>query len=163
MRLIFRPLEKEHGLAILNWRYTFPYDYYNFDTQTFQEDLSYLLDSQNAFWAILNWQGELEGFCSFGLDGQVYGGDYSRKALDIGMGLRPDLVGQGRGKYYAQAIVEYGLQQYGIQPLRVTIASFNQRAQRVWEQLGFEQVERFEKIGSGAEFVVMARLGNLVG
>jgi [ribosomal protein S18]-alanine N-acetyltransferase len=156
VRFTFRQLEKEHALAILNWRYTSPYDYYNFDADTIQEDLRYLLDSKNAFCAILNLQGELEGYCSFGSDGQVPGGEYSSEALDIGMGIRPDLVGQGRGRQYAQAVVRYGANQYGAQQLRVTIAEFNKRAQRVWEQLGFEQVEKFVKIGSEEEFVIMA-------
>lgn len=156
LSLTFRQLEKEHALAILNWRYTSPYDYYNFDADTVQEDLRYLLDAKNAFCAILNLQGELEGYCSFGSDGQVPGGDYSAEALDIGMGIRPDLVAQGRGKQYAQAVARYGAKQYRAQQLRVTIAEFNKRAQRVWEQLGFEQVEKFIKIGSGEKFVVMA-------
>lgn len=156
MRLTFRPLEKEHALAILSWRYTSPYDYYNFDADTIQEELCYLLDSKNAFCAILSLQGELEGYCSFGSDGQVPGGDYSAEALDIGMGIRPDLVGQGRGKQYAQAVARYGANQYGAQQLRVTIAEFNKPAQRVWEQLGFEQVEKFVKTGCREEFVVMA-------
>jgi [ribosomal protein S18]-alanine N-acetyltransferase len=156
MRFTFRQLEKEHVLAILNWRYTSPYDYYNFDADTIQEDLRYLLDSKNAFCAILNLQEELEGYCSFGSDGQVPGGDYSREALDIGMGIRPDLVGHGRGRQYAQAVVRYGAHQYRVKHLRVTIAEFNKRAQRVWKQLGFEQVEKFVKIGSEEEFVIMA-------
>jgi [ribosomal protein S18]-alanine N-acetyltransferase len=155
VRLTFRLLEKEHALALLNWRYTSPYDYYNFNADTIQEDMRYLLDSKNAFCAILNLQGELEGYCSFGSDGQVPGGEYSSEALDIGMGIRPDLVGKGRGRQYAQAVVRYGTNQYGAQQLRVTIAEFNKRAQRVWEQLGFEQVEKFVKIGSEEEFVIM--------
>ncbi len=155
MRLIFRLLDKEHALAILNWCYTSPCDYYNFDADTIQEDLRYLLDSKNAFCAILNLQGELEGYCSFGSDGRVPGGEYSSEALDIGMGIRPDLVGKGCGRQYAQAVARYGENQYGAQQLRVTIAEFNKRAQRVWEQLGFEQVEKFVKIGSEEEFVIM--------
>ncbi|MEO0455650.1 MAG: GNAT family N-acetyltransferase [Cyanobacteria bacterium P01_A01_bin.114] len=150
-----QPLEKDHALAILSWKYASPYDYYNFDPDTFQEDLCYLLDSRNAFFAILNRHRELEGYCSFGTDGQVPGGNYSAEALDIGMGIRPDLVGQGFGRRYAQAVSKYGATQYGGQQLRVTIAGFNQRAQRVWAQLGFERVETFVKIGSEAVFVVM--------
>jgi [ribosomal protein S18]-alanine N-acetyltransferase len=162
MRFIFRKFEKEHALAILDWRYTSPYDYYNFDAHTIQENLRYLLDLKNAFCAILNLQGELEGYCSFGSDGQVPGGDYSAEALDIGMGIRPDLVGQGCGKQYAQAVARYGINQYGAQQLRVTIAEFNNRAQRVWEQLGFQQVERFVKFGSGEEFVIMSCVRSLL-
>ncbi len=157
MRLTFCKLEKEHALAIINWRYSSPYNYYNFDADTIQEDFHYLINAKNHFWAILNPQGELKGYCSFGADGQVPGGDYSAEALDIGIGIRPDLVGQGRGKQYAQAVIEHGATQYKVQQLRVTIAEFNKRAQQVWSQLGFEQVEKFIKISSEEEFVVMTR------
>lgn len=163
MWLTFCQLEKEHALAIINWCYSSPYDYYNFDADTTQEALHYLTDAKNNFWAILNLQGELQGYCSFGSDGQVPGGDYSAEALDIGMGIRPDLVGQGRGKQYAQAVVGHGINQYRAQQLRVTIAEFNKRAQRVWTQIGFEQVEKFIKIRSGEEFVVMTRTVQIVG
>jgi [ribosomal protein S18]-alanine N-acetyltransferase len=155
MKLIFRSIEQEHALAILNWRYPTPYDRYNFDADNIQAKLGYLLDPKNVFFGLLNLQGELEGYCSFGLDGRVSGGDYSGEALDIGMGIRPDLVGQGRGKLYARSVVEYGTNQYGARQLRVTIAQFNQRAQRVWAQLGFEPVAKFVKIGSTEEFVIM--------
>ncbi|WNZ48689.1 GNAT family N-acetyltransferase [Leptolyngbya boryana CZ1] len=153
--LTFRQFNQRYALAVLNWRYSPPYDYYNFDPDTLREDLCYLIDAKNDFWAILNPQGELEGYCSFGSDGQVPGGNYSTEALDIGMGIRPDLVGQRRGKQYAQAVVGHGRNQYGAQRLRVTIAEFNKRAQRVWEQLGFEPMEKFVKISSGEKFVIM--------
>ncbi|MGG6238326.1 hypothetical protein ACQ4N7_06760 [Nodosilinea sp. AN01ver1] len=87
MRFSLRRLEKEHALPILRWRYLPPYDIYNFDIDTIQEDLCYLIDLKNAFYAILNVYEELEGYCSFGADGQVPGGDYSTEALDIGMGM----------------------------------------------------------------------------
>ncbi|MBW4618193.1 MAG: GNAT family N-acetyltransferase [Cyanosarcina radialis HA8281-LM2] len=155
MKLTFRQLEEEDALAILNWRYAFPYDYYNFDATALQENLPYMLDPENAFYAIANLQGELEGYCSFGADGRVPGGDYTAEALDIGMGIRPDLVDRGCGKLYAQAVAGYGADRYRVQQLRVTIAQFNQRAQRVWEQLGFERVEKFVKLGTTEEFVIM--------
>jgi [ribosomal protein S18]-alanine N-acetyltransferase len=157
VRFTFQPLDRDRALAILNWRYTPPYNYYNFDANTVQEDLCYLLNPENSFYGILNLQGELEGYCSFSLDGQVPGGGYEIEALDIGMGIRPDLTGQGHGKQYAQAVVKYGVNENQAQKLRVTIAKFNQRAQRVWHKLGFEQVEEFAKIGSGEKFVIMTR------
>ncbi len=55
----------------------------------------------------LSFDAPLEGFCSFGADGQVAGGDYSGQCLDIGMGIWPDLTGRGNGKRYAQAVVSY--------------------------------------------------------
>ena len=35
MRLIFEPLKKEQALAILNWQYSCPYDYYNFNPDNY--------------------------------------------------------------------------------------------------------------------------------
>ena len=159
MTLVFQRLNRQQAVAIHNWKYPSPYDYYNFNPETIQEDLCYLLEEKNAFLAILNQQRELEleGYCSFGIDGQVPGGCYSAEALDIGIGLRPDLVGQRRGKHYAQAVARYGANQYSLKHLRVTIAKFNQRAQRVWQQLGFNLVDNFIKMGTEEEFVIMTR------
>ena len=139
MKLTFQLLKEEHALAIVTWCYTPPYDCYNLAVHTVKENLYYLLDSENAFYAILNSQGELEGYCSFGLDGQVPGGDYRVAALDTGIGIRPDLTGQRRGEQYAQAVMKYGAERYGAQKLRVSIAEFNIRAQHVWEKLEFER------------------------
>ncbi|MBD2343660.1 GNAT family N-acetyltransferase [Anabaena subtropica] len=157
MKLTFKTLQKDHALAILKWRYTYPYDCYNFDANTVLEDLCYLLDPKNAFHAILNPLGQLEGYCSFGADGQVLGGNYGVEALDLGMAIRPDLTGQRHGEQYAKAVMKYGAARYGAQFLRVTVAQFNKRGQRVWEKLGFEQIEEFTKIGSGEKFVIMTR------
>lgn len=140
---------------MLSWQYPTPYDVYNFREDSFQTNLSYLLDPQNAFFAILDHNQTLVGYCSFGADGQVPGGDYSAQALDIGMGIRPDLVGQGQGKRYALAVVRHGAQRYQTNQFRVTIAAFNQRAQRVWQSLGFEPVEVFYKTNSREKFIVM--------
>lgn len=157
MELNFRPLEHRHALAILGWCYPAPYEVYNFKPENRQADLDYLVNPQNAFFALLNAEGDLEGFCSFGPDGQVPGGSYREPALDIGMGMRPDLTSQGNGRYYAQAVVGYAAQHYPMNRLRVTIAAFNQRAQRVWASLGFEPVETFCKANSNRTFVVMIK------
>ncbi len=38
------------------------------------------------------------GFCSFGVDGRVPGGDYPDGPLDVGMGMRPDLTAAAWGR-----------------------------------------------------------------
>ncbi|MEO0406684.1 MAG: GNAT family N-acetyltransferase, partial [Cyanobacteria bacterium P01_A01_bin.135] len=130
MAFDFQPLQRHQALAIVSWHYPAPYDIYNVEPEHRQADVDYLLHPQNSFFAILGADGGLEGYCSFGRDGQVLGGDYSSPALDICMGIRPDLTGQGNGHRYAQAVIRYGFQHYGAKQLRVTIAAFNQRAQR---------------------------------
>lgn len=149
------PLRSKDAEAILSWRYPSPYDVYNFDPANATTDLCYLLDTVNNFHAMLDAEGTLVGFCSFGADGQVPGGDYSAKALDIGMGIRPDLTGQGFGAAYARVVVAHGVERYGFSRARVTIASFNLRACKVWEKLGFTPVSEFVHAGSGRRFVIL--------
>ncbi|MBE9040361.1 GNAT family N-acetyltransferase [Oscillatoriales cyanobacterium LEGE 11467] len=155
MMLIFRSIDRVQAHSILNWQYPYPYERYNFNPQNTQQDLLYLLDRKNAFFAILNPQNELEAYCSFGADARVPGGGYSADALDIGMGIRPDLVGRRLGKHYARAVVRYSANRYCAKYLRVTIAQFNQRACKVWQKLGFEIVETFKKMGTQENFIVM--------
>ena len=151
MSLQFCPLQRDHALVILSWRYPPPYEVYNLG----QDDWADLLKPQNAFFALIQSDNILAGFCSFGPDGQVSGGSYDANALDIGMGLHPDLIGQGQGRHYATAVAGYGSSQFGAQRLRVTIATFNIRAQRLWQRLGFEPIEQFCKTGSHQTFVIM--------
>ncbi|MDY6939523.1 MAG: GNAT family N-acetyltransferase [Cyanobacteriota bacterium] len=153
--LKFQALDESHARSILNWKYPAPDDRYNFDPQNIERDLLDLLDRKNAFFALLNPQNELEAYCSFSVDGRVPGGCYSDDAIDIGMGIRPDLVGRGLGKDYARAVVGYGAKRYRAKYLRVTIARFNQRALKVWQTLGFETVEIFKKMGTQENFIVM--------
>ena len=149
--LQFCPLHRAHALAILSWRYPPPYDVYNLAP----DDLADLLNPQNAFFALMQPDNTLAGFCSFGPDGQVSGGRYDATALDVGMGLHPDLIGQGQGQYYATAVVQYGRTRFGARHFRITIATFNLRAQRLWQRLGFEPVEQFCRTGSHQTFVIM--------
>ena len=122
---------------------------------TLESGLAEFLYPDNSFHAILNKQGSLEGYCSFGADGQVTGGNYQANALDLGMGIRPELTGKGQGQYYAQAVMAYGLEHYKTQRLRVTIAAFNKRAQRVWRKLGFKTEEAFTKLGTEERFLIL--------
>lgn len=98
---------------------------------------------------------ELVGFCSFGEDGQVPGGDYHLDALDIGMGIRPDLTGRGLGINYVNSVLEFARGTFNPCRFRVTIAAFNQRAMRVWQKAGFRQESGFRHVESRREFVVM--------
>lgn len=97
-------------------------------------------------------------FCCFGADAQVPGGDYSKHALDIGLGLRPDLTGLGHGLDYVRTVIEFGIMRFKPGILRATIASFNLRAQKVWIASGFRECQRFERESDDLEFVVLESL-----
>lgn len=91
-------------------------------------------------------------FC-FGPDARVPGGDYAADALDVGMGVRPDLTGQGRGLDF----VNIGSRKFAPAEFRVTVAEFNKRALRVWKKAGFRVVQTFQKEQSRRVFVVLMR------
>jgi RimJ/RimL family protein N-acetyltransferase len=158
MIISFSPIDEPAARTIIRWRYEPPYDIYNLEDST--ETIQYALDPQFNFFAMRDEYGELVGFCSFGEDGQVPGGDYSRDALDMGMGIRPDLTGQGKGVDFVLAVLNFARCKFAPRQFRVTIAAFNKRAQRVWKKNGFTPVQTFNHQASEREFIIMTRDAN---
>jgi len=153
MRYAFAPIDPAAGEAMASWRYGGPYALYDGDP----EGVEYLLRPEHHVYAVRDEAGELVGFCSFGEDGRVAGYAYSDDALDVGAGMRPDLVGRGLGVGFLRAAFDFGQREYSPTALRVTIAAFNRRAQRVVLALGFRETARFPQPQSGNEFVVLRR------
>ncbi len=152
----FQLIDKSSVRAILNWRYEPPYDFYNYLEE--EVTLEYFLNPQNNFYKIVDENGELVGYCSFGQDGQVSGGDYRYEGLDIGMGIRPDMTGQGKGVEYANIVLEFAESLLKPKAFRVTITAFNKRALRLWQKLEFEQQQSFERKSDGMQFIVLVRV-----
>jgi ribosomal-protein-alanine N-acetyltransferase len=158
------PMDETAARAIYGWRYEPPYDLYNMSTGRLEAVLRAFVDPKNAYYALRDDEGDLVAYCCFGPDGQVPGGDYGPEAMDIGLGVRPDLAGQGRGIEFVQAVLDFGGRLFSpaqgrAQPpaFRVTIAEFNRRAQRVWQKAGFRPVGQFARKGDGLPFVVLVR------
>ena len=80
--------------------------------------------------------------------------------VEIGIGLRPDLTGQGRGESFLRAQLEYARSQWQPATLRLFVAAWNERAIRLYRRLGFREVaretRRFELVGEH-EFIQMER------
>ena len=146
------PLTREHALDICTWRYAPPYECYDMT----DADPDRLLQPEAGFHALLAGD-RLIGFRSFGSDGQVPGWDYDAQALDTGGGLRPQLVGQGLGSHAISAGLAFGRAQFRPQAFRVTVATFNTRALRTVEGLGFHRVGRFDAATDGRRFEVLVR------
>ncbi len=153
MQLTIQPMTRSGVLAMASWCYPPPYDIYNLPFPPSDAEVQYILDPAVAYHEIRDAAGEIVGFCAFGADGQVPGGDYRSAALDIGMGVHPDLTGQGLGHGFGQAVVNFACSHYAPAQLRVTIAAFNLRAQRVWQRLGFQPIAHFET-ATGMPFII---------
>jgi [ribosomal protein S18]-alanine N-acetyltransferase len=150
-----QPLSQARAQEIVQWRYEHPYDFYNIDSENADRAMQDLLEPNNHCFEILDASGSFIGYCSFGPDGQVPGGDYSATALDVGMGIDPARTGKGTGSSTAKAVLEFARIQFAPEHFRVTIAVFNRRAIRVWQGLGFEPISSFSHALSGVEFVIL--------
>jgi len=150
-------MSETHARAILEWHYDPPYDVYDLGAGDVAEAVRVLLDPEYAYYAILSAERELVAYCCFGADAQVPGGDYHAPGLDVGLGVRPDLTGQGQGGTYVRAVLGFARHAYSPPVFRVTIAVFNERALRVWEKAGFRRVQSFDRKQDGLPFVVLVR------
>jgi RimJ/RimL family protein N-acetyltransferase len=101
-----------------------------------------MLEPSNRFHSVRR-DSALIGFCCFGADARVSGGTYDVDALDIGAGMAPALVGNGHGRAFLGAVVEYAAMQLDARKLRATIASWNERARRAALSVGFHPVSEF--------------------
>jgi [ribosomal protein S18]-alanine N-acetyltransferase len=145
-----QPLTPASAAAIIIWRHPPPYDTYDFSGG----ELASLLAPQYRYHELLE-GGHLVGYCCFGDDARVPGGAYADDALDVGWGMRPDLIGQGRGRGFVAAITRFAWQTYSPPRLRVTIADFNHRSRRAAETAGLTlERERFSS-PSGMDFTVL--------
>lgn len=158
MKFYFRLMDEAGARQIVGWRYDAPYQMYSLqDESAADEVVQYLLDDKNHFYRIDDEQGQFLAFCSFGDDAQVNGGDYSKKALDVGLGLRPDLTGHGLGTKIIAAVLEFALESFELTHFRVTIAAFNQRAQKAWLHNGFTHRQDFHRAFDQFPFVILTR------
>jgi RimJ/RimL family protein N-acetyltransferase len=153
MPYTFTPIQREEAQSIAGWRYDGPYALYDGDPDGFET----LLRPEYRVHAARDEHGELIGYCSFGEDARVAGYAYADDALDVGLGMRPDLVGRSRGIGFTRAVLDFAQREFRPDAFRVTIAAFNRRAQRLCLALGFRETGRFLRQDSKDEFVVYRR------
>jgi len=136
---------------ISGWRYDPPYDFYDADADP--EDLAELRDPgrrRNVYFSVRDAGGHLVGFFQF---------EQKDGIVDVGLGLRPDLTGQGRGMEFVLSGLEFAKGRFGPDGFTLSVATFNGRAIAVYERAGFRRGEVFthETNGGEHEFLRMER------
>lgn len=159
LNISYCPADEKSAREYLQWQYEPPYDIYNCSPDKIEKIIPYNIDPANNIYAMFDQVNQLIGYCSYGKDARVSGGDYSEEALDIGMMIRPSLTGQGRGSDFARDVIHNGSRLFGPRKMRVTIAAFNRRAVRVWEKNGFRQTQTFKRERDGMDFIIMVKSG----
>lgn len=144
MTFTSEPMTKEIATQILNWRYPYPYDFYNNTVN--DESMSEILDG--TYRAVHNEKGELFGFYCTGNSAQVPAGRivgvYPAGYIDFGLGMKPSETGHGLGSGFFEFIKREILEQQADKPLRLTVATFNKRAIRLYEKFGFKKEAEFK-------------------
>ncbi len=146
MRFTFRQMNEQDARVIAEWHYEGPYTFYDWDQDA--DDLAELLNPRSwegTYYAVFDGQGELAGFFTFMKDGET---------IEIGLGLRPDLTGKGKGVglEFVEAGLEFAKSKYAVSAFRLRVATFNQRAIRVYEQTGFRPVRVFMQETNGGKY-----------
>ena len=155
--LTFDPMNEERARAILSWRYEPPYGIYNASARVERRWIKLFIDPACAYYTMVNPGGELEAYCCFGREARVPGGDYREDALDMGLGVHPFNTGRGFGMTYVGAVLDFARSNYPRGRYRVTVASFNKRALRVWSKAGFERKHEFHRPDNGFWFTILTR------
>jgi RimJ/RimL family protein N-acetyltransferase len=148
----FRRMDRDSAAAIAAWRYGGVYALYDGDPAAIDS----MVDPENRYFAAFDESGGLVGYCCFGQDARVRGGDYAADALDVGAGLRPDLTGQGQGPGFLAAVMAVGRREFGPSRFRATVAAFNHRSIRACQRAGFTITARFARPGEQpSEFMLL--------
>ena len=154
------PITKRDADDIATWQYPTPYALYSLTAEV----IPLLLDPLKRYFAVRDVADDLVGYCCFGQEARVMGGEYPESessVLDIGVGMRPERVGEGNGRGFVGAILLYAAQRYKPARFRVTIAQFNKRSLRTFESLRFEESYRFKRPGDHLVFIQLERQAHL--
>jgi len=147
-------MTEESARDILAWRYPYPYDFYNGEAT--DESLQKLM---NGSYRTVTERGELFGFYCTGKGAQVPAGHasnaYPDGPVDIGLGMKPEKTGAGRGAAFLDFLLSEINKRYPEQALRLTVAQFNARAIRLYERAGFVKAGGFKN--DYAAFQVMLK------
>ena len=135
MKVTITPATAEVFEDLAGWRYPPPYDFYDGDVDP--------VLNPERFYAAREESGALVGFFYF--EAKDSG------AVEIGLGLRPELVGKGLGLEFFRAGVAFAHDTFGRTRVVLNVAGFNERAITVYERAGFRRtgghVRSFERFG----------------
>ncbi|RCW62848.1 GNAT family N-acetyltransferase [Saliterribacillus persicus] len=157
MKYIIKEMSYPYALEISSWQYEKPYDFYNSEksNEAIEEKLN------GSYFIILDQTEEdILGFYCTGESAQVPKGNqygvYAEDLVDVGLGMNPRFVGQGRGYSFVAFILEEIEKNNPLQNIRLTVATFNKRAIHLYQSLGFTKKSRFDT--DMAAFIMMVKV-----
>ena len=127
--MVIKKMKQPEAMEIADrWKYDGEYAFY--DMTADPEDYEEIVDPGkrgDRYFSVFSGDGLIGFFCL----------EREGEDVEIGLGLRPDLTGQGRGRAFLEEILRFVRENYPCETLRMEVASFNQRAVKVYERAGF--------------------------
>ena len=144
-------MTQAEAVAITHWRYPDSYSFYDWTADP--DDAALLLDAKRRkgrFFSALDENGELVGFFEF---------QEKDKDVVIGLGLHPDLTGRGLGREFLELGMASAQKRFKPERFRLSVATFNKRAIKVYERAGFTTTRSFDHETNGGvyRFLEMTR------
>lgn len=134
------PMEISHAQDICLWHYKGPYHIYDWQPWEQMEHLGIEFgDPQlrgEQYISVVNDEGTLCGF------GQLFP---MEGVVRLGIGMKPDLCGQGYGRLFVEAIVRAALERYPGREVDLEVLTWNQRAIRAYRKCGFTITDTYER------------------
>jgi len=152
-RLSVRPLQRQDAEAIASWRYEGPWSTYD------PRPADPLLSAEAGYQAVVDDAGALVGFVCAGQEARVPGLEEQDGIVDVGVGMRPDLVGRGLGGAFGAVVLGHVRDTCGDRPLRAAVQSWNQRSLRLARRLGFRVtgIHHCQQGGRDVSYTILVR------
>jgi RimJ/RimL family protein N-acetyltransferase len=120
---------------LMEWHYEPPLHFYDIDADPPDESKTVILCGDD---------GRAEAYWYFEQP--------EEGVVEVGIGLRPDLVGRGLGERFMRGELDYAREHFAPHTFRLYVTEWNARAIALYERLGFREVgERhvrsFERFG----------------
>ncbi len=145
MQFTFTPMTEEDARAIQAWHYEEPYTTYNMTSDEEPNAIEEMLDQRSPHYAVRDEPNALIGFYTYGTSAHI--GDTIEPGLfvedrmvTIGLGMRPDLTGQGLGLAFVNAGLVFACKEFVPKRFRLYVFAWNERAIRVYEHAGFKRI-----------------------
>ena len=126
-----RPMTTDDAAHVTGWSYPDRWSLYDLSSS------SDIVDELGLYWVVTDDGGNLVGFFCMGAAARVHGLDPDPEILDVGVGMNPRLVGQGRGRAFGKVVLDHLGSRYPGRPLRAVIQAWNLRSRRFAAELGF--------------------------
>jgi GNAT superfamily N-acetyltransferase len=144
-----RPLAADDLPLLCSWRHAGPGAFYDLVPGD-EERAAQALSADSPHFVLIDADQAVLGYFCVGSAARVAGGRYDESAVDLGLVLRPDLAGAGRGSVWTPAVLDFVARRFG-RRVRVTIAAGNRPALRLAGRLGFRVAGGFGGFRHGGQ------------